>query len=289
MGRLWFGTSSWYERSWVGAFYPDGTPPADYLPFYAREFRTVEADVTYYRVPDRELCGGWSARTPEGFVLSAKFPRSIVHGGDSARPDPTRLLCPDATAADLDQFLDAMAVLGPKCGPLVLQFPYFNRVVFASPRPFLDRLDRFLARLPATFRYGVEVRNKAWLGPDLLAILRRHRAALVLVEIGHLPHPAWLQARRDLVTTDFVYARLIGDRQAVDERTDRFDRIVLDRSASLERWADLIASCRDRVADVYCYANNHYAGHGPATIRDLARRVALRIDAAQAPPGAPEP
>jgi len=28
-----------------------------------------------------------------------------------------------------------------------------------------------------------------------------------------------------------------------------------------------------RVPEAYVYANNHYAGHGPATIRDLAARV----------------
>jgi uncharacterized protein YecE (DUF72 family) len=67
--------------SWVGPFYPPGTEPGDFLRLYAEHFRTVEADVTDYCVPDARLVDGWKSRTLEGFVLSAKFPRSVVHGG----------------------------------------------------------------------------------------------------------------------------------------------------------------------------------------------------------------
>ena len=75
---LHFGTSSWSEKSWVGPFYPAGTKPAEYLTYYATQFDTVEADTTYYRVPDRKLVQGWERKTPKGFTLAAKFPRSIV-------------------------------------------------------------------------------------------------------------------------------------------------------------------------------------------------------------------
>ena len=47
-------------------------------------------------------------------------------------------------------------------------------------------------------------------------LLRRHRTALVLVDLNYMPHPADLAQRFDLFTTDFTYARLIGDRKAID-------------------------------------------------------------------------
>jgi uncharacterized protein YecE (DUF72 family) len=272
-GRLRYGTSSWSEKSWVGVFYPDGLPAAEWLGHYATCFDTVEADVTYYRVPDRRLVEGWDAKTPDGFVISAKFPRSIVHGGRGEKPDAARVLVPDLVGDDTARFLDAMGRLGPKCGPLVLQFPYFNRQAFASKEPFLERLEAFLTDLPRDFRYGVEVRNKGWLGPDLLRILRAQRAALVLVDLVYMPHPAELAETLDLVTTDFVYARLIGDRKAVDAKTATFDRVVLDQSARLDRWARLLRGLLESVPEAYVYANNHYAGHGPATIRDLVARI----------------
>jgi len=84
---------------------------------------------------------------------------------------------------------------------------------------------------------------------------------------------ASLARRLDLVTTDFVYARLIGDRKAVDALTKRFDRIVLDQSRRLGRWAELLKEASAAVQRTYVYANNHYAGHAPATIRELIRLI----------------
>ena len=95
----------------------------------------------------------------------------------------------------------------------------------------------------------------------------------MLVELGYLPHPAETAEKMDLVTTDFTYARLIGDRKAVDEKTKTFDKLVLDKSDSLEQWTALLQKMMEVVPNAYVFANNHFAGHGPATIRDLFERV----------------
>ncbi|TAJ15174.1 MAG: DUF72 domain-containing protein [Planctomycetota bacterium] len=273
LARVRYGTSSWTAKGWSGTFYPPGTKPADQLAFYATQFDTVEADTTYYRAPTTALAQGWARKTPAGFALAAKFPRAIVHGGDGEKPDASRVLVPRHAAPHTEQFLAAMAELGAKCGPLVLQFPYFNKSAFAELGPFLERLDAYLAALPPSFRYAVEVRNKAWLVPQLTDVLRRHRAALVLVDLVYLPHPADVAKELDVVTAEFSYARLIGDRAAVEAHTTSFERIVLDQRARLSRWAEFLTALRERVIEIGVYANNHYAGHGPTTIRELRARV----------------
>jgi uncharacterized protein YecE (DUF72 family) len=274
MGLLRYGTSSWSEESWVGSFYPAGTRPADFLARYAEQFDTVEADVTYYRIPDERMVRGWAERSPEGFVLSAKFPRSIVHGGEGARPHPEVLLPSGDARKEADRFLRTMSALGEKCGPLVLQFPYFNKSIFTAPEPFFERLDAFLGALPVDFRYGVEIRNKSWIAPPLLELLRARKVALVWVDIAYMPHGADLARALDLFTADFAYLRLIGDRELVEQAAGgRFDRIVVDQSARLERWVALLRESLGRVPETFAYANNHYAGHGPATIRELADLV----------------
>ena len=281
--RLYFGTCSWSAPSWVGSFYPAGTKAAGFLPYYTTRLRAVEADVTYYRVPDAKLVGGWERRTPAGFVLCAKFPRSIVHAGEGPRPDPGKLLVEESVGADRDRFLEAMAFLGPKCGPLVLQFPYFNRKAFRDAGPFLERLDAFLGSLPSDFRYAVEVRNPRWLGEPLAEVLRSHRAALVLVDLPYMPGPADLAGSADLFTTDFTYLRLIGDRKRVDAVTSTFDRVVIDRDERLWAWAELLRDLPADVRETYAFANNHFAGHGPATI---ARLTSL-VGGEESPPAAP--
>ena len=272
-GRIRFGTSSWSEKAWGGVFYPAGLPAGEQLGFYAGRFDTVEADVTYYRVPDERLVRGWERKTPPGFVLSAKFPRSVVHAGQGAAPDGERVLSREHCARDVDVFLEHMALLGDKCGPLVLQFPYFNRRAFARPEDFLERLDSFLAELPRGRRYAVEVRNKSWVDAPLYDCLRAHNVALVLVDLVYLPHPEELLAAGDPFTADFAYARLIGDRKKIDSLTDTLDHVVLDQGSRLERWARVLVAARERVPETYVYANNHYAGYAPDTIADLAARV----------------
>ncbi|MBM3990527.1 MAG: DUF72 domain-containing protein [Planctomycetes bacterium] len=272
-GTLHFGTSSWSEKAWNGVFYPPGLAAAEQLPFYSTQFDTVEADVTYYRVPDKRLVSGWADRTREGFVISAKFPRSIVHGGSAAAPDGAKVLVREHVERDLERFLEAMSLLGEKCGPLVLQFPYFNRGAFANVGLFRERLDAFLSTLPKQFRYGVELRNKSWIDAQTLALLRAHGCALVLVDLVYMPHPRELAERFDLLTADFTYARLIGDRKRIDSLTDTLDHVVLDQSQRLDQWAGLLRELLTRATDVYVYANNHYAGFAPDTIRDLVARV----------------
>lgn len=271
--RYRFGTSSWSEPSWVGVFYPPGTRPAEFLREYARRYDTVEADVTYYRIPSEAMVRGWEAKTPEGFVFSAKLPRSIVHAGEGPRPDGERALRPEAVGADLERFLARMRLLGPKLGPLLVQLPYFNKSAFSGLDAFLARLEAFLALLPADLAFALEVRNKTWIGEELLGLLRARGIALCLVDLHYMPHPAELAQRLDLLTADFLYARLIGDRKKVESLTRTFDRIVVDQRPRLERWAALLRELGPRVRESYAYANNHYAGHGPATVDALAALV----------------
>jgi uncharacterized protein YecE (DUF72 family) len=274
------GTSSWSEPAWVGPFYPPGTPAGLFLTLYAQRYRAVEADVTYYRVPTTRLTRGWRDKLPEDFRLCAKFPRSVVHGGSGASPDPERILDRPEALADAQRFLEAMAELGDRAGPLLLQFPYFNQRAFPGPAPFFERLERLLDALPSGPRLAVEVRNKAWIGPELLALLRRRGAGLALVDLAYLPHPDEWPAKlggepQSLLSARFLYARLIGDRQRTEAAAERFDRIVLDQEPRLARWAALLARLAPGVDEVFAFANNHYAGYAPATIDALATKLGL--------------
>lgn len=273
MGRVRLGTSSWSEKGWVGSFYPAGMAPRDFLAWYATRFDCVEVDATYYAVPRPALAAGWAAKVPDGFALAGKFPRSIVHAGEGPKPDAERVLRLEHVGADLEAFLSAMALLGPRCGPLVLQFPHFDRRAFPALEAFLERLGPFLDALPRDFRYAVEVRNRDWIQPALCELLRERSVALCWVDLTYVPHPdRW--GDLDPVTADFGYARLIGDRRATEALTQTFDRVVVDRTDRLERWARFLASVAPRLRETFVFANNHFAGHGPATLAQLATLLA---------------
>jgi uncharacterized protein YecE (DUF72 family) len=275
-----FGTSSFSSADWVGPFYPPRTSAGQMLTEYARAFDTVEVDSTWYALPSAATVDGWAEKTPAGFLLSAKFPRSIVHGGEAARPDARLVLDPDATYEQRDTFLERMRRLGPRLGPLVLQFPYFNREAFPSAGPFLERLDAFLKDLPRDgFVYGVEVRNKGWVTSALRSVLARHGVILVLVDQAWMPMGDEVEAKLDPVTGPVAYVRLLGDREAIERVTTTWDKEVVDQTPRLTRWARLLVRLMDRGVKSLVYVNNHYAGHAPTTVRRLRELFAAQAGA----------
>ena len=252
------GTSSFTAAGWDGPFYPKGMRSADYLPFYAEHFHTVEVDSTFYACPSARTVSNWAARTPEGFIFSLKVPQIITH---------EKVLVDCNT--EFAEFMGTMELLGQKLGPMVFQFPFFDRSKFPKSTDFLAVLAPFLKRLPAERRFAIETRNKNWLDTNLADLLREHRVALVLQDFSHMPGPVELSKKFDPITTDWTYIRWLGDRKGIEKGTTTWDKTVVDRTTELSSWVDYCYQIRKRGVLIYAYANNHYAGHAPATIEQF--------------------
>ena len=244
MPEYWLGCSGWAYDDWVGPFYPSGTPPGEYLERYARVFRTVEVDSSFYRSPSPFLARRWAERTPERFRFALKAPRDVTHAPDEA---------PALEA--LRAFLAGIAPLrsAGKLGPVVLQFP----ASFRAPAGH-RRLERLLAELPRDYAVAVELRHGSWWVPSTRALLEQRAAALVWSVLPATEPPAW-------VTAEFAYARFVGDRALT-----KFDRIQRDRSSDIDRLRRRFEEEARSVGTIYGYANNHFMGFGPGTVAAIA-------------------
>jgi uncharacterized protein YecE (DUF72 family) len=248
------GCSGWSYPEWGGVFYPEGMPPGEYLTCYAETFPIVEVDSTFYRVPDSRMVRGWRDRTPDDFRFVLKVPQVITH--------EKRLRDCDG---EVEGFVAAIEPLRAKTFCALLQMGYFNKGAFGSLGAFLDTLDGFLAAWPGRdVPLAVEIRNARWVGPELAAVLRRHGTALTLTAQKWMPSPAQVLERIDPVTGPLAVVRLLGDREAIEQITTTFDRVVIDRTAELDAAARVIQTLAARVP-VAVFANNHFAGHAPAT------------------------
>jgi len=253
---IYLGTQGWSYKSWEGVFYPQGTPSNRYLADYATKFKAVEIDSSFYGTPRLSNIEKWDRDTPPDFRFAAKFPKQITH----------EKMLQDA-ARETTFFLDTMSKFGAKLGPLCLQFAYD----FSPGKRTL--LEEFLAALPqqtragVNFRYAVEIRNRGWLKDWFFDLLKKHRAALVLVDRVTMP-------KLDLATTDFTYIRWLGNRKDVPD--DDYTKVRIDRAKDLDEWADTIAELHERDIDVWGFSNNHYMGHSPATLREIQARLQLR-------------
>jgi uncharacterized protein YecE (DUF72 family) len=260
------GTSAFTAAGWEGSFYPQGMKPADYLSCYAEHFNSVELDNTFYRAPSKTVVEGWARKTPDSFVFAAKVPQVITH-------EKVLVDCD----AEFSQFVETMDVLGNKLGPLLFQFGYFNKNAFSGVNDFLARLRPFLKKLPVDHKFAVEIRNKNWLVPQFADALRERGVALALIDQSWMPRPAQWFEKLDPITAAFTYVRWLGDRKGIEEQTKVWDKVIVDRRAELSEWADILGKVRKRKIQIFAYANNHYAGHGPATVEMFRGLLQARL------------
>ena len=249
------GTQGWNYAQWVGPFYPAGTRAEDFLRLYGRAFGTVEVDSTFYAVPPGKVVMSWASKVPDDFRFALKLPRAITH---EQRLVDSR----DALAG----FLDAARLLGPRLGPVLVQFgPDFG----PEHRPALAR---FLPQLPGDLRFAVEFRRRGWLIRPVLDLLRDYGVALALVEGRWLSREKVLRLA-ERPTADIAYVRLMGPDRSIED----YSRVQVDRSAELAVWTTTIRALESRVREVYVYVNNHFEGHSPESARKLLQMLYLDV------------
>jgi len=256
---LFLGTSAFTANGWPGSFYPPGMRSTDYLAYYATRFQTVEIDSTYYRTPSASTVSAWYQKTPPDFVFAAKVPQVITH-------EKILVNC----EAEFEEFVDRMDILDEKLGPLLFQFPKFTKYQI-NAEEFSRRLRFLLNRVKdlPTVRFAVEIRNKSWLDKRFTDLLGEYNVALALTDTSFMPRPWEMKERFDLVTTDFLYVRWLGDRHGIEKITQTWDKTVVDRKSDLLNWVDVLRAMvlNKQIRKLFAFMNNHYSGHGPAGIK----------------------
>jgi uncharacterized protein YecE (DUF72 family) len=257
---LFLGTSAFTAAGWPGSFYPVGMKPADYLTHYATQFVTVEIDSTFYGCPSASTVSKWSSRTPEDFLFCVKIPQIITH-------EKVLVDCD----AEFEEFVKTMDTLGSKLGPMIFQFPSFDRWKFSQQESFLTVLTPFLKQLPNDHKFVIEIRNKNWLDAKFVDLLREHHVALALTDTSFVPRPWEMKEQFDMITADFAYVRWLGDRKKIEEQTTTWDKAIVDRKADLKNWAELLKTMLNnkKIRKIFAFANNHYSGHAPATVKEF--------------------
>jgi len=239
------GTQGWAYADWAGTMYDAAARPDTYLRAYAEEFDTVEIDATFYGTPAPERVRKWAAGVPPGFAFSCKLAREITH--------ERRML---NVSGLVREFYDAMRAFGPRLGCVLAQFDAgYGRDDEPSLRAALDAFPR---DVPTAF----EFRDPAWYAPDVQRMLEERGFALALADAPFVPRDL-LGSALARTTLDFAYLRWVG----IHDAFDRFDAVVVPREREIAWWVEALRSAPPQLKRVFGYANNHYQGHSPATVR----------------------
>lgn len=236
---LFIGTSGWSYADWRGRFYPHELPRKEWLAWYSTRFRSAEINGSFYRTPKIESVEGWRAETPANFRFSWKASQFITHW--------KRLSASSANSLELMK--TRLAVLGPKCGPILFQLP---ERFHADPA----RLDDFLAMLAPKRRYAFEFRHASWYEDSVYELLSKHNAALCISDHHRAPAP-WIATARH------VYVRGHGPTGKYKGRYS--ERTLATWAAQLECWLGSKKA-------VYVYFDNDQKGAAP---KDAARLMRM--------------
>ena len=226
------GTAGWsIPRPAASAFPAAGS----HLERYSRVLPATEINSSFHRPHATTVYARWAAATPQSFRFAVKLPRTITHEGELRRPQ-----------RGLDAFLDQVAGLGAKLGPLLVQLPPSLEFNPRVARTFFDAL-RTRHRGPVV----CEPRHASWFEPRAEALLVNYRVARVATDptrIQAARQPGgWIGARgRNVV----VYYRVHGSPRKY------WSRYPAER---IRAWAEELVRF-PKTATVWCMFDNTASG-----------------------------
>ena len=285
------GTCSWADETLTKVWYPPHVRSGEArLRYYAERFDVVEANSTFYRLPDAELVGNWAERTPAGFTMHVKaFGLMTRHPVKvEALPEDLRDVMPVDDRGRVDRpprelraevFRRFSAAVEPlratgKLGGILLQFPPY---VVRKPISF-EYIEWCQEQLPKD-ELLVEFRHRSWLDDEgraeTLDFLERRGLTYVIVDAPKTD-------ARNLVptvvarTSPTAYVRFHGRNAATwNKRTgsaaERFDHLYT--GDELREWVEPLGELAGEAENVYAMFNNN--GRSPTPPPDALDGVEL--------------
>ena len=224
-GKIRIGVSGWRYAPWRGVFYPARLTQKKELHYCGQVFPTVEINGSFYSLQRPTSYQLWRAETPEDFVFAVKGSRFITH----------MLKLRNVEIALANFFASGLLALGPKAGadPVAasaeFQFPSgcAGELFQLLPRTMQQAADLatghdvrlagrafFEPEMDGPLRHAIEIRHQSFVSEEFIALLRRHRIALMCANTVEWP------LLMD-VTADFVYCRLHGSEGCMRAGTTR--------------------------------------------------------------------
>jgi len=259
VNKIFIGTSGFAYPHWRGIFYPQDLPQKDWFLYYTKHFDTVELNVSFYRLPRKEIFEGWRRRAGDKFVFSVKGWRRITHIRKLKK-------CQE----EIKKFFEAANGLKSQISNVKSQNQISNLksknlktkdlILWQLP-PSLKfdsfLLVDFLAMLPKGWRHAFEFRHPSWGDEKTWEILRKYKAAAVFQDF-----PDWPIFEE--VTADFVYLRFHGKESLYASCYTKKE---------LESWAKKIKNWQKQGLDVYAYFNNDALGYAIENAKKLILNV----------------
>ncbi len=243
MSNLYIGCSGFSYSDWKENFYPPHLPQKKWLEYYCSVFKTVELNVTFYRLPLQSTFEKWHDETPSDFAFSLKGSRFITH--------IKRLV---DTEEPLELFFERSSLLKEKLKVVLWQFSPGFKSDLTRLKKFLELLGNY------PVRNTLEFRNESWITEKVIDLCAKYRVSLCMAD-----HPEFLSELT--VTSDFVYIRRHG---VNGNYATSYPKTDLRKDA--KRIADYIKAGKD----VFIYFNNDFQGYAAGNAKELSEMLRVK-------------
>lgn len=233
------GTAGWtIPRRHAAHFPAEGSG----LQRYAARFNAAEINSTFYRSHKPETYARWVESVPKNFRFAVKMPKTITH--------ERRLL--DVSEL-LDRFIDEIAALGPKLGPVLIQLPPSFAFDLRLTRTFLRQVRK---RMEGPI--ACEPRHPTWFSAKADELLSKYEVARVAADPARVPEAAVRPGAGSL-----AYFRLHGSPRMY---YSEYDSEFLDKLT-----AELLASTAEQI---WCIFDNTVSGAAAGNALTVQQQVA---------------
>ena len=282
-GRILVGTCNWADHK---RFYPPGLPAGEKLTHYARFFPIVEADTTFYGIPDPSVASAWATNTPARFLFNVKAYKALTFhernaDGKARRPE-------EEEVRDFLAFLEPLRD-GGKLRALHYQFPPW----FTARPGNMDYLAEVAERHPRD-QVVIEMRHRSWgeaaRFAQLEELLREAGMSYCIVDqpqLGSGSMPAHITVTSEELAVVRMHGRNYRTWYKKAERSDERFNYLYPEEELLE-WVPEVRALADRAKEVHVLFNNNRSNYAVVNGLQMARLLDLGYPPPDSVP-APEP
>jgi len=289
-----WGTSTWTFEGWRNQVYfkeyknKKHFNHASLAEYCAHpKFGVIGMDLWHYRVPTEETLAEYAQYIPAGFPICIKvineittfrWPQMPSYAARGGTVNPHFL--------NADKFLNEFSPPFEKVFidfPLIFIFELMTIPLNDLPggaKEFSVLLDAFLEKLPAKFRYAMEIRNKHFIDPVYFEVLKKHRVAHCYNQWAN-QYSIGRQLELGEFSTDFVVVRALQppgwNHNQSQEFFKPFDRVKLILPEVRQDILTLIRQMLAHQIHAYILINNRLEGNAPTTIEELDEMVRQQL------------
>ena len=284
------GTSSWKYEGWLGSIYHRDRYltrgrfskkkfEAECLREYAETFPAVGGDFSFYQFPSKDFWDKLFTSTPPTFVFGLKAPEEITvlrwpgHARYGARSGMVNEHFLDAELFE-GAFLRPLEPHRRQVGVIMFEFGTFASIDLPQAE-FLARLQDFIAALPAGWDFGVEIRNREYLGTQYFEALSRHRVAHVFNAWTRMPPLAEQIELPGAWTADFAVVRALlqpgRTYEAAVQAFEPYERTQSPDESLREALRIVVRRSLEKQQRAYIFVNNRAEGNAPSTIEAVVK------------------